>query len=114
MRGAISFWADGVTCFCHEAVARLLHHHFPDVTILPTDLALQKYESIDNDKLTKSAWAEYLRNGPRYRFEVDTSIAGYFSRYEIAFDEPITANDKRRIRDFFDDLKPTEICVEDA
>jgi hypothetical protein len=112
----IDFWATGVGCFCHEAVARALHAAFDDVSIDPLDLAHQKYLRVAGEPtLERSAWSEFLRNGPRYAFRLRNGVTGVFSRYEVAFEMPatITEGDAARIRTFLHDLRLREIVVKE-
>ncbi|MEM6855540.1 MAG: hypothetical protein AAF593_14130 [Planctomycetota bacterium] len=79
-----NFWGDEVGCFCHEAVGRLLESTFDGVVIHPLDIAYEKYQKVaDQPKLQPSAWAEFLRSGPRYTFTLATGEQGWFSRYEV-------------------------------
>ena len=112
IRGRIAFWGDGVTCFCHEALGRLLHDHFAGVVVHAADLALEKFESVDRLELKESAWHEYLRNGPRHRFVTSGGITGILSRYEIALDEPIDSDGLKRVEAFLADLRPAKIVVD--
>ena len=122
LRATIKFWGDGVSCFCHEAVGRALVQAFPGVLIGHVDLALQKYEGVaayarlepSAGKMESSAWNEYLRNGPRYSFELASGAFGTFSRYEIVFNSCESGSDSEleSIRNFLESLRPEPISVE--
>jgi hypothetical protein len=115
LRAQIDFWGDGVTCFCPEAVGRLLHEAFSDVSIDPSDLAYEKYRHVaDKPRLERSAWFEFLRSGPRHAFTLSSGVKGVFSRYEIVFELPLTLDemDVARIRGFLEGLGSRAIEVE--
>lgn len=114
----IGFWDQGTTCFCHEAVARQLHEHFPTVEISDSDLAHQKYRSVISvtPSLARSAWNEFLRDGPRFAFSLGTGVTGVFNRYEVEFDisNSTGTHDIAAIRAFLGSLAPRSIIVEEV
>ena len=111
----IRFWGDGVGCFCHEALVRALREAFGDVLVAETDLAREKYERVaDQPALERSAWSEYLRNGPAFAFTLPIGITGRMSRYRIVFDLPeeTPADDVDAVRAFLGRLCLGEVLVE--
>jgi hypothetical protein len=112
----IDFWSNGVGCFCHEAVARALHDAFDDVSIDTLDFAHQKYRHVAGEPLLeRSAWFEFLRNGPRFTFKLSNGVTGAYSRYEIAFEiaHTVAEGDVARVRSFLSGLRLREIVVEE-
>jgi hypothetical protein len=113
----IGFWENGVTCFCHEAIGRALHQAFPEIKIEDSDLAHEKYSSVanSNERLAASAWSEYLRNGPRYRFDLPSGVCGYFGRYSVEMIIPsqISDSEMQRIEAFLHSLSAREIQIQE-
>ena len=125
IRAEFDFWDYGVACFCHENLARALHRTFGDVFIDKTDLAYEKYSGVEEfsrganaPQMERSAWFEFLRNGPRHRFTLPSGVAGIFSRYSIEFEIPeeLIATEAPRVRDFLEKLQlgPIEISESTA
>jgi hypothetical protein len=116
MSATIDFWGDGVDCFCHEAVVRALQDAFDDILIDTLDRAHQKYRNVaDQSGLEESAWFEFLRNGPRFEFQLLNGVTGVFSRYEVTFQLPETIADIdfAKIRSFLNGLRHREIAIEE-
>lgn len=100
----LDFWGDGVGCFCHEAVVRALHAKFDGIAIDEVDVAHQKYTraAASSQMLERSAWFEYLRNGPAQHFRLPSGVTGLYSRYKIEFEIPegTSESEVSRVRSF--------------
>lgn len=114
----IEFWDEGITCFCHEAIGRALQKQFTEIQIDDLDLAHQKYLSVvnSNENLASSAWTEFLRNGPRFRFALPSGVFGYFCRYSVEFEIPATTGSEEfsAIKSFLKSLTVRGIIIEES
>jgi hypothetical protein len=115
IRASIDFWGDGVVCFCHEALIRAVAEVFPDAQFEPLDVALKRYQDAAafSSLLERSAWSEFLRNGPRYRFTLASGTTGVLWRWGIRFELPetATAEEVLAVRQFLAGLTTRPITV---
>jgi hypothetical protein len=114
---SIDFWGDGVVCFCHEALTRAVAESFPDSQFEPLDVALKKYQDAAafSSQLERSAWSEFLRNGPRFRFTLANGTTGVLWRWGIRFELPeaASADEVLAVREFLARLKPRPITIDE-
>lgn len=117
IRATIDFWGNGVVCFCHEALIRAVAEAFPEAQFEPLDIALKKYQDAAsfNSLLEHSAWSEFLRNGPRYRFTLASGTTGVLWRWGIHFEllETAAAEEALAVRQFLAGLTTRPITVEE-
>ena len=102
-------------CFCHEALGRALHDTFPGISIDKIDRAHEKYlGAAAYPAIERSAWYEFLRNGPNHAFRLPSGIDGGLSRYRIWFNVPdhTDESEKIKVQQFLEGLKSRNITIE--